>query len=133
VQDPHKTAVFARELAEMNRRSPGSFEPCLIAIEACAYPVGEAGARRRAWAGLWDVPIAGWAAVHRDGRVAGVLGPANGLVAQVSAHMPWILQPGDWAGWLTGQDLRELAAPPGEEAWYLETCDEEWSRGRLID
>ncbi len=114
---------------------PAKLEHCLIVAEAFAYPTGEPGKQRRAWAGLWDAPLFSWAGVcPRDtgSGCAGLLGAATPTVSRVSSVMPIILAPGDYGRWLGGRTgLLSLAPVYDDEAIFLEEGDELWSTGAI--
>ncbi|WP_145200068.1 SOS response-associated peptidase family protein [Sphingobium sp. B2] len=135
----HRETVFARDLAPRSGSlvAPDLLTRCLIVVEAVAYPVGDAGGRTRAWAGLWDEPLAAWAGVCAadvSSGCAGILIPANSLIAQVSGHMPMLLQRHDWQDWLEGRSPAwDLGPAYPLSAWYLEQWGESWSTGILMD
>ena len=135
----HRETFFARDLAPRSGSlvAPDCLTRCLIVVEAVAYPVGDAGERTRAWAGLWDEPLAAWAGVcvaDDPSGCAGLLIPANSLIAQVSGHMPMLLQRRDWQEWLAGSTPAwDLGPAYPLSAWYLERSGEIWSTGAQID
>lgn len=130
--------IFGRDLqAGSGSRvaAPEAMQRCLIIIEACAYPIRTAGNRTRAWAGLWDEPLAAWGGVCTSDRngCAGVLMPANSLLSRVSDTQPLLLNASDQKLWLAGAGPLALSLPYTEEHWYLEASDEAWGSGRFLD
>lgn len=118
---------------------PADLGRCLIVLESFAYPDGEPRRRTRAWAGLWDRPLAGWAGVLTESAAgeqgcAGILVMANPLVERVSRHMPLLVDPDDYGAWLDGTaSLLSLTAITDEHAYYLEATDERWSTGAAME
>jgi len=131
-----RAALFARDLvgATGTLVDPAALGRCLIVLEAFAYPDGPAGRKTRAWAGLWDRPLAAWAGVCSGSGTgagcAGLLTTANERVGAVSRHMPVLLAPGDCEAWLRGPGWLLSTTPIMEDAaFYLERTDEHWSTG----
>lgn len=131
-----RATLFPRMLAKNGGRlaAPERLQRCLIVAEAFAYPTGEPGQQRRAWAGLWDKPLFGWAALWSASPAgagcAGLLVPATPTLSRVSNIMPLILQKADYARWLDGRaGLLSLSPRPADEDIYLEESDEAWSTG----
>jgi len=127
-----RIGLFARDLVDGGRvRDPDMLTRCLIIIEDVAYPDGPLGARTRSYAGLWDMPLCAWAGLcicrEGDNGFAGLLIPANALVARVSAHMPLLLPQEAWQPWLEGEALHALSGVYAEQDWYLEPSGENWS------
>ncbi len=115
----------------------GRFEAahrCLILLDSFACPEGPPGARTRAWFGVEDRPVFGWAGIWAptpEGKAfAGLLAVANSLVPGPS--MPVILDPDDYDLWLGGRLHRAgpLANRPYPEArMYREALGEPWNGG----
>ena len=129
-------SLFARDLVRGagTLADPAALRRCLIVLEAFAYPDGPPGRRTRAWAGVWDRPLAAWAGVWTgsgaEAGCAGVLTLSNERIAAVSQHMPVLLAPGDHDSWLNGPGWLLAATPIAEAAaFYLERTDERWSTG----
>jgi putative SOS response-associated peptidase YedK len=115
---------------------PAELERCLIVLESFAYPDGPARLRTRAWAGLWEQPLVGWAGFCAPGGqgCAGLLVLANPLIERVSRHMPLLLRPDEHDAWLDGSaTILSVAAITEEADFYLERTDERWSTGASID
>lgn len=115
---------------------PGELERCLIVLESFAYPDGLARQRTRAWAGLWDQPLVGWAGLCTpDGQgCAGILVLANPLIERVSRHMPLLSRPEAHGAWLGGSaTILSMATFTEEADFYLEHTSERWSTGASID
>lgn len=135
----HRGTVYSRDLASMSSTlvAPQLLLRCLIVIEAFAYPDGRAGARTRAWGGLWDEPLAAWAglcAPEPESGCAGLLIPSNPLIGEVSPHMPFLLPARDRQAWLEGASPAwDLGPAFTDSAWYLERTGETWSTGAVID
>jgi len=134
----HRAILFPRELrADAGALvDPGELERCLIVLESFAYPAGPTGQRTRAWAGLWEQPLVGWAGFCRPGGegCARLLVLANSLIGRVSRHMPLLLHPDGYDAWLDGSGTILSVATSTEEAdFYLEHPDERWSTGASID
>lgn len=135
---PLRGVVFARDLASANTRlvASHSLERCLIIVEDFAYPTGEPGRRTRAWAGLWDEPVSAWAGLcTADGLCcAGVVSPANALIARVSSTMPLLLSQKSAEQWLEARaGLLSLADAYLETDYYLEPSDERWANAATIE
>lgn len=135
----HRGTVFSRDLTSTSSAlvAPQQLLRCLIVIEAFAYPDGKAGARTRAWGGLWDEPLVAWAglcASEPESGCAGLLVPSNPLIGKVSPHMPFLLPARDWQAWLEGASPAWDTGPASpDSAWYLERTGEAWSTGAVSD
>jgi putative SOS response-associated peptidase YedK len=109
---------------------------CLIVVEAFAYPSGIPGTRTRGWCGLWDLALFAWAGLFQGDAInagfAGILTVARGPVAEVSGHMPLVLDPRDHAAWLEGTGLLSLT-PLADSAFFLERVDERWATGAPME
>jgi len=128
--------LFSRDLVRATGTldDPAALGRCLIAVESFAYPDGPPGRKTRAWAGLWDTPLAAWAGVWSEfggeAGCAGLLTPANERIGAVSRSMPVLLAPEDHDGWLGGPGWLLGATPiVADAAFYLERTDEHWSTG----
>jgi putative SOS response-associated peptidase YedK len=135
-----RTALFGRDLTSATGKlgDPAALRRCLIVLEAFAYPDGPPGEKIRAWAGLWDTPLAAWAGVWSGGGAeagcAGLLIAANERVGEVSRHMPVLLASEDHDSWLYGPGWLLATKPIVEDAaFYLERTGEAWSTGQPLD
>ncbi|MCP1469363.1 putative SOS response-associated peptidase YedK [Sphingobium sp. OAS761] len=134
----HRAILFPRELrADAGALvDPGELERCLIVLESFAYPDGPGGQRTRAWAGLWEQPLVGWAGFCVPGGqgCAGLLVLANPLIERASRHMPLLLRPDGHDAWLDGSaTILSVAAVTEEADFFLERTDERWSTGASLD
>jgi putative SOS response-associated peptidase YedK len=134
----HRAIVFPRELRPDAGTlvDPGELDRCIIVLESFAYPDGPAGQRTRAWAGLWEQPLVGWAGFCAPGGqgCAGLLVLANPLIERVSRHMPLLLHPDGHDAWLDASATILSVATITEEAdFFLEHSDGRWSNGTSVD
>ncbi|MEO7467274.1 MAG: hypothetical protein ABIV36_09695 [Sphingobium limneticum] len=128
-----RATLFPRDLIGGSRlASVEQLLPCLIVMEAFAYPDGPAGRRTRAWAGLWDHPLCAWAGLWSEDGVAGMLGLSHDPIARVSGHMPLVLTGPDQQSWLEGMSPLALSGSYPDAAFYLERTDELWSTGTFV-
>lgn len=128
--------LFARDLTCSSGRLVNAtmLERCLIVVEAFAYPSLTPGPSTRNWIGLWDTPLAGWAAVYDvdTGCCAGMMVGANERCAPFSKDMPRLLRAEDHDSWLDDKaGLIALSPPFKTDAFYVENLGERWSTGRL--
>lgn len=80
---------------------------CLIPLTHFANPAGEKGSKTRSWFSVSDRPIAAWAGFWNEtdayGPVfAGMTMTANDSVMPFNNRMPVLLEPHEYARWLTG-------------------------------
>lgn len=133
VPSARRATLFPRDLTEHSMlASAGQLMPCLIVVEAFAYPDGPAGRRTRSWAGLWDHPLFAWAGLWSEDGAAGMVGLSNDLIGRVSGHMPLVLTGPDQQAWLEGVPPLALSGGYREAAFYLERSDELWSTGASV-
>ncbi|AMU90954.1 hypothetical protein ATM17_18215 [Sphingopyxis macrogoltabida] len=133
--EPPRHNIWFRQIWPDERELCDPEARCLIVLDSFALPDGPAGARTRTYFGYDDRPIFAWAGIWRDdGEESGFAG-FNVEAGPPHTHrtMPAIVQPSDYATWLTidiasaHQLARTICADP---SLYSVASDQPWSTNR---